>query len=372
MEGLEAVAVKILIGEVARRFINWLLRRRPTETKGIEISALGSKSDIINLGTMNIMNVTNVNHPNGWATTDDQEKKGRFEVAHGYLDNEDYAQAIHAFEKCFAVATTDSERSSLHSYIASCFVILGRLDIAKGHCQEAEMVAQDARDLHGLAVAAAIYATILFIRQDPETLKYFNKARELSQQAGYKEAEVSALIGSTLYHILKASYDEECRAIAWQNIRYALELAESAGDEPGQAGSLAIMALLHLLEGQLPQAMEVSSKAISIARKTGQRSLLASTLLISGIILLISDTSGHIEKVLPIFQEGLAISKNIGHRVLQAIYLSVSSDVLGRMGERKQALEFAREAQQIFQELGADVFKDEVARDVQRLSNEEA
>jgi len=342
-----------------------LFRAREESKDNVAIQAAkGSVVNVVNAGMINL-----VSYQDGWPTTDEPRKKQAFETARGYMNNGEYTLAARSFEACFGLATTASERSSLHNYIATCFLIQGRLEIAVGHCLEAQMAAREAGDLEALAAASVNLALLRFVSRDPEAARYFDEALPLARQAGHKEAEVLALLGGVLCQLATGVDDKQSRAAVLRTVQDALRVAEAENDETGQASLLAVMALLHLVEGQPPQAMEFSSNALCVARQTGDRLLLANVLLYHGIASLLSRPP---DEALPVLQEGLTTAKEIGYRLGEAIYLSLLGDARERMGQPREALELAQQAKQIFHEVGADAFEEVASRDVQRLSKKEA
>jgi predicted ATPase len=130
----------------------------------------------------------------------------------------------------------------------------------------------------------------------------------------------------------------------------AVRLYRELGDRNGLARTLGLLAHVALLQGQMSEAEDALSEAITLGRETGDKFALSSALAIQGRFLLA--TSGDLEAARRCSTEGARLARETELPMAMAHSIVTLAGIAAYAGEWDEARAHIREAMALFDQLG--------------------
>ncbi len=127
-------------------------------------------------------------------------------------------------------------------------------------------------------------------------------------------------------------------------------IAKEIGSQTGQMDCLAMLSRSYTSRSDFGKAIEILNEALKIAAES-ETSIYMAVLYddLSGNYIAL----GHLQKALDSVQKGLAVTRDLGgSKYAEAIELSVIAGIYSQMGQNTRALEYNRQATQLFSEFG--------------------
>ena len=277
------------------------------------------------------------------------EVRGPFEEGRRLQQAEEHEAAIREFEKAFAAAENDRQRSALHILIGNSFSVLSRFPEAEGHYKQALTTARHITDSQAEAAALGNLGITSAERGAfADAKQCFEKALAIHEEIGNELGQANQLCNLGIFHGQKGDPDkaEEC-------LKQALHIHQQIGNRLGQAKALGNLGNVYFKRaepGDLDKAEEHYNKALVIDQEIGYRLGQAAAFIALANVYVVKDSP---DKAQEYYMRALAIHQDIGHRLGEATTL-LNLGVLHKFGKKpRQALRYLREARRILAEVGA-------------------
>ena len=195
----------------------------------------------------------------------DQKRKAGFEKAYHLYKEQNYREAIPAFEACFAPEATLRQRTALHVTIGNSFLRLSELEEAMGHYKQAETLAMEANDKEGLSAAVGNLGNVYLTKGDlDKALEYYQQALKIDREIGKREGEANDLGNMGIVYGIKGELDK-----ALEHHQQALKIDREIGNREGEASDLGNMGNVYRIKGELDKALEYYQQALEIFEDMG-------------------------------------------------------------------------------------------------------
>jgi tetratricopeptide (TPR) repeat protein len=231
------------------------------------------------------------------------------------------------------------ERISVRLEIAAVAHLRGEIPRAQQALDEVLAVEPD--NLHAINRKGHIYRTLGRLG---EAEAAYNRAREIGEAAGNREAEAVACGNLGLIYRTRGQLDK-----AEEMLRKSLAINEELGRKEGMANQYGNLGLIYRRRGDLAKAEEMHLKSLAIEEQLGRKEGMAADY---GNLGLIYMDRGELDKAEEMDLKSLAIEKQLGHKEGMAADYGNLGLIYQTRGDLDKAEEMVRKALTLFEQIG--------------------
>ena len=265
-------------------------------------------------------------------------------------------EASEFFARALGLAEADGQLErlpGLHRARGLTCEILGDFDGSRLEHEAALKTAQALGDERAIWQAYQDLGMLWSSKDYQQTQAYYGKALKLAR--GMNEP---AILAHTLNRIGNLEVNVSLPLVSEARHQEALQIFESLGDERGIAETMDYLGMTYLLAGKAVEGEEYYREAARLFLKQGDELRLASTLATSGLRgaslqnMQLANTDESFRVPLQDADQAFRLAENIGWRSGAAFALFTMASVYGIGGEFGPALDAARQAIRVAEEIG--------------------